>query len=183
MKCVTEVEEREAGAGSEAGEQVSFPHVLLPNRWRLRWKGEGEKKSDIEDPDIAHGRPIGKSGPNGTYHVPASQAPGEAVRGVCVEWGECRLGLGRGESSLPVDKREKREKREGEGEGEGERGQADGKGSHLIEIDHKTMGQTCGILPVGVDSAVVKTEGLKWDLGELLNFRSRVQALECGEGM
>lgn len=28
------------------------------------------------------------------------------------------------------------------------------------------MGQTCGILPVGIDSAYVKTEGLKWNLGE-----------------
>ncbi|ORX41277.1 Thiamin pyrophosphokinase [Kockovaella imperatae] len=37
-------------------------------------------------------------------------------------------------------------------------------GSHLIDIDHSTMGQTCGILPVGVDSATVKTKGLKWDL-------------------
>lgn len=41
------------------------------------------------------------------------------------------------------------------------------QGRHVIEIDHSTMGQTCGILPVGVDSAYVKTEGLKWDLGEL----------------
>jgi hypothetical protein len=29
------------------------------------------------------------------------------------------------------------------------------------------MGQTCGILPVGIDSAYVKTEGLKWNLGKL----------------
>ena len=28
------------------------------------------------------------------------------------------------------------------------------------------MGETCGILPVGVDQAMVRTEGLKWDLGE-----------------
>jgi thiamine pyrophosphokinase len=35
----------------------------------------------------------------------------------------------------------------------------------VIEIDHTTMGQTCGILPVGIDSAYVKTEGLKWNLG------------------
>jgi thiamine pyrophosphokinase len=27
------------------------------------------------------------------------------------------------------------------------------------------MGQTCGILPVGIDSAYVKTDGLKWNLG------------------
>lgn len=40
------------------------------------------------------------------------------------------------------------------------------KGKHVIEIDHTTMGQTCGILPVGVDSAYVKTEGLRWNLCE-----------------
>ena len=37
-------------------------------------------------------------------------------------------------------------------------------GSHLIDIDHSTMGQTCGILPVGVDKAHVTTKGLKWNL-------------------
>jgi len=42
---------------------------------------------------------------------------------------------------------------------------SDQQGSHVIEIDHYTMGQTCGILPVGIDSAFVKTEGLKWNLG------------------
>lgn len=30
------------------------------------------------------------------------------------------------------------------------------------------MGETCGILPVGVENAMVKTEGLKWNLGALL---------------
>ena len=45
---------------------------------------------------------------------------------------------------------------------------ADSKGSHVIEIDHSTMGQTCGILPVGIDSAYVKTVGLKWNLGNSL---------------
>jgi thiamine pyrophosphokinase len=38
------------------------------------------------------------------------------------------------------------------------------KGTHLIELDHSTMGQTCGILPVGVTEAYVRTEGLKWNL-------------------
>lgn len=37
------------------------------------------------------------------------------------------------------------------------------KGEHLIDIDHSTMGQTCGILPIG-GAAFVRTEGLKWDL-------------------
>nr|XP_019044001.1 thiamine pyrophosphokinase [Kwoniella bestiolae CBS 10118]OCF22931.1 thiamine pyrophosphokinase [Kwoniella bestiolae CBS 10118] len=37
------------------------------------------------------------------------------------------------------------------------------EGIHDIQIDHHTMGQTCGILPVGIDSARVKTKWLKWD--------------------
>ncbi|WVQ91115.1 thiamine pyrophosphokinase [Cryptococcus gattii] len=37
-------------------------------------------------------------------------------------------------------------------------------GQHEIQIDHSTMGQTCGILPVGIDSAHVKTKGLQWDV-------------------
>jgi thiamine pyrophosphokinase len=37
-------------------------------------------------------------------------------------------------------------------------------GVHLIEIDHTSMGQTCGLLPVGVSEAYVRTEGLKWNL-------------------
>lgn len=36
-------------------------------------------------------------------------------------------------------------------------------GVHLIEVDHSSMGQTCGILPVGGE-AHVRTEGLKWNL-------------------
>ncbi|CAK9785625.1 hypothetical protein CC85DRAFT_272444 [Cutaneotrichosporon oleaginosum] len=37
-------------------------------------------------------------------------------------------------------------------------------GVHLIEIDHASMGQTCGLLPVGVNEAYVRTEGLRWNL-------------------
>lgn len=40
------------------------------------------------------------------------------------------------------------------------------QGKHAIEIDHSTMGQTCGILPVGVAKAFVTTTGLKWNLGK-----------------
>lgn len=40
------------------------------------------------------------------------------------------------------------------------------EGSHRIHIDHSTMGQTCGILPVGVSRAHVRTNGLEWNLGE-----------------
>ncbi|WVO15068.1 thiamine pyrophosphokinase [Cryptococcus depauperatus] len=38
------------------------------------------------------------------------------------------------------------------------------EGKHEIEIDNSTMGQTCGLLPVGIESAHVKTRGLKWDV-------------------
>jgi len=48
------------------------------------------------------------------------------------------------------------------------------QGSHLIDIDHHTMGETCGLLPVGVDSAYVKTEGLKWNLDWSTSFDGRV---------
>ncbi|WWC72139.1 uncharacterized protein I206_106099 [Kwoniella pini CBS 10737] len=41
------------------------------------------------------------------------------------------------------------------------------EGKHEIQIDHNTMGQTCGILPVGVDSSRVITKGLKWDFGDV----------------
>ncbi|KAL7424596.1 thiamine pyrophosphokinase [Cryptotrichosporon argae] len=38
------------------------------------------------------------------------------------------------------------------------------EGKHDIEIDHASMGQTCGILPVGIDGATVKTSGLEWNM-------------------
>ncbi|KAH8100098.1 thiamine pyrophosphokinase [Cristinia sonorae] len=40
------------------------------------------------------------------------------------------------------------------------------KGEHLIDIDHTLFGQTCGLLPVGVDSSVLTTTGLRWNLTE-----------------
>ncbi|OCF77448.1 thiamine pyrophosphokinase [Kwoniella mangroviensis CBS 8886] len=46
------------------------------------------------------------------------------------------------------------------------------EGRHDIQIDHDTMGQTCGILPVGIDSARVKTKGLKWDTGKSWSERA-----------
>ena len=45
------------------------------------------------------------------------------------------------------------------------------QGKHAIEIDHSTMGQTCGILPVGIAKAFVTTTGLKWNLGEPVPLR------------
>ncbi|KAG5647410.1 hypothetical protein DXG03_000481 [Asterophora parasitica] len=37
-------------------------------------------------------------------------------------------------------------------------------GAHEIEIDHDLLGQTCGLLPVGIDSTILKTSGLQWNL-------------------
>ncbi|KAF8149854.1 thiamine pyrophosphokinase Thi80 [Crassisporium funariophilum] len=39
-------------------------------------------------------------------------------------------------------------------------------GEHEIEIDHDILGQTCGLLPVGIDSTILSTSGLKWNLTE-----------------
>jgi len=45
------------------------------------------------------------------------------------------------------------------------------EGEHSIEIDHRVLGPTCGLLPVGVDSAIVSTTGLRWNLNEdMLSF-------------
>lgn len=51
------------------------------------------------------------------------------------------------------------------------------QGKHVIEIDHSVMGQTCGILPVGIDCAYVKTDGLKWNLGKSTYDESSRQVL------
>ncbi|KAG6816296.1 hypothetical protein H0H87_007179 [Tephrocybe sp. NHM501043] len=40
------------------------------------------------------------------------------------------------------------------------------EGEHVIEIDHDLLGQTCGLLPVGVDSTILTTSGLRWNLEE-----------------
>ncbi|KII89925.1 hypothetical protein PLICRDRAFT_40102 [Plicaturopsis crispa FD-325 SS-3] len=39
-------------------------------------------------------------------------------------------------------------------------------GEHLIHIDHRVLGQTCGLLPVGVESSIISTKGLRWNLDE-----------------
>jgi hypothetical protein len=39
------------------------------------------------------------------------------------------------------------------------------QGTHEITIDHSQYGQTCGILPLGVQESRVSTKGLKWDFG------------------
>ncbi|KAF8127048.1 thiamine pyrophosphokinase [Boletus edulis] len=38
------------------------------------------------------------------------------------------------------------------------------EGHHRISIDHEVLGPTCGLLPVGVDSTVLSTSGLRWNL-------------------
>ncbi|KAJ7127046.1 thiamine pyrophosphokinase [Mycena epipterygia] len=37
-------------------------------------------------------------------------------------------------------------------------------GEHTIHIDHSVLGPTCGLLPVGIDSTVLSTTGLRWNL-------------------
>ncbi|KAF7316884.1 TPK-B1-binding domain-containing protein [Mycena chlorophos] len=37
-------------------------------------------------------------------------------------------------------------------------------GEHEIIIDHTVLGPTCGLLPVGIDSTILSTRGLKWNL-------------------
>ncbi|KAJ7727282.1 thiamine pyrophosphokinase [Mycena maculata] len=37
-------------------------------------------------------------------------------------------------------------------------------GEHTIHIDHSILGPTCGLLPVGIDSTVLSTTGLRWNL-------------------
>ncbi|KAN0084061.1 thiamine pyrophosphokinase [Tylopilus felleus] len=39
-------------------------------------------------------------------------------------------------------------------------------GHHRISIDHDVLGPTCGLLPVGIDSTVLSTSGLQWNLDE-----------------
>ncbi|KAG2107299.1 thiamine pyrophosphokinase [Suillus discolor] len=38
------------------------------------------------------------------------------------------------------------------------------EGEHLIHINHDVLGQTCGLLPVGIDSTILTTTGLRWNL-------------------
>ncbi|KAJ6531734.1 thiamine pyrophosphokinase [Mycena capillaripes] len=37
-------------------------------------------------------------------------------------------------------------------------------GEHTIHVDHSILGPTCGLLPVGIDSTVLSTAGLRWNL-------------------
>lgn len=44
------------------------------------------------------------------------------------------------------------------------------QGEHEIEIDHSILGKTCGLLPVGIESTVLSTSGLKWNLSKQVCF-------------
>ncbi|CAJ0922897.1 2660_t:CDS:2 [Entrophospora sp. SA101] len=39
------------------------------------------------------------------------------------------------------------------------------KGKHQLFCDKNIEGPTCGLLPIGVEAAVITTTGLKWNLG------------------
>ncbi|KAI0649262.1 thiamine pyrophosphokinase [Trametes meyenii] len=39
-------------------------------------------------------------------------------------------------------------------------------GEHRIQVDHALFGPTCGLLPVGIDSTILTTTGLRWNLTE-----------------
>jgi len=60
-------------------------------------------------------------------------------------------------------------------------------GEHEIEIDHTILGPTCGLLPVGVDSTMLSTLGLKWNLTDQeSSFDGLVSTsnhLLCGEDL
>lgn len=40
------------------------------------------------------------------------------------------------------------------------------QGEHIIEIDHTIFGVTCGLLPVGIESTILSTSGLRWNLSK-----------------
>jgi thiamine pyrophosphokinase len=42
------------------------------------------------------------------------------------------------------------------------------KGEHILHIDDAVLGPTCGLLPVGVDSTILSTRGLQWNLSKLV---------------
>lgn len=40
-----------------------------------------------------------------------------------------------------------------------------GPGKHVLQHNRKILGKSCGILPLGVSSAHIRSEGLEWNLG------------------
>jgi thiamine pyrophosphokinase len=53
------------------------------------------------------------------------------------------------------------------------------QGEHEIEVDHSILGQTCGLLPVGIDSTILSTSGLKWNLSMSSKKRLSCPRLTC----
>ncbi|KAI0064781.1 thiamine pyrophosphokinase [Artomyces pyxidatus] len=43
------------------------------------------------------------------------------------------------------------------------------EGEHAISIPHSVLGPTCGLLPVGIESTVLSTKGLRWNLTDTLS--------------
>jgi len=43
------------------------------------------------------------------------------------------------------------------------------EGEHIIHVDHTILGPTCGLLPVGIESTVLSTTGLRWNLADTLS--------------
>ena len=47
------------------------------------------------------------------------------------------------------------------------------------------MGQTCGILPVGIEKAIIRTKGLKWNMGTstcLLEYTAQNSRADRADG-
>jgi thiamine pyrophosphokinase len=44
------------------------------------------------------------------------------------------------------------------------------KGEHIINLDRTHLGQTCGLLPIGVDSAVLSMRGLEWNWSQFPSY-------------
>jgi len=44
------------------------------------------------------------------------------------------------------------------------------KGEHTINLDRTHLGQTCGLLPIGIDSTVLSMRGLEWNWSQFARF-------------
>ena len=44
------------------------------------------------------------------------------------------------------------------------------QGEHVINLDRTHLGQTCGLLPIGIDSTVLSMRGLEWNWSQLAIF-------------
>ena len=53
------------------------------------------------------------------------------------------------------------------------------QGEHRIRINHTYLGKTCGLLPVGIDSTILTTRGLRWYLSTSSVCTSHTPLLRC----